>query len=272
MSKSREQMSSVFRCRQKSKKVLKTPKASTCCKQRQGTWFDHHVFYAFDRGESPDWVPFSSAWETGCFQKEDALCQKEPSSALPLRQHISKPVFGGLVWTSPFFNGMMRPITTPGSDQGGHMRILLSPMFSCLLLIMLATAAAADTTGTVPPASGGEKAAVFPAENQYCLACHQGIEPTRPPKSGMMQAIFAKGRELGDPNGCVVCHAGTPAEVKDKDKAHSGAPAGSRLAAFTATPGALQLNDATCVQCHADHVYAVTRSSTAIMILTIRTA
>lgn len=76
----------------------------------------------------------------------------------------------------------------------------------------------------------------------------------------MMQAIFAKGRELGDPNGCVVCHAGTPAEIKDKDKAHSGAPAGSRLAAFTATPGALQLNEATCDQCHADHVYAVTRS------------
>lgn len=76
----------------------------------------------------------------------------------------------------------------------------------------------------------------------------------------MMQAIFAKGRELGDPNGCVVCHAGTPAEIKDKDKAHSGAPAGSRLAAFTATPGALQLNEATCGQCHADHVYAVTRS------------
>jgi hypothetical protein len=44
---------------------------------------------------------------------------------------------------------------------------------------------------------------------------------------------------------------------RNKDLAHSGAPAGSKLAAFTATQGALQLNEATCGQCHADHVYAV---------------
>lgn len=73
----------------------------------------------------------------------------------------------------------------------------------------------------------------FPAEGQYCLACHQGIEPTRPIGSRMMQQILEKGAELGDPNGCVICHGGTPTELHNKDRAHSGAPKGSLLAAFT---------------------------------------
>lgn len=100
----------------------------------------------------------------------------------------------------------------------------------------------------------------FPAENKYCLACHQGIEPTRPFESEMMQEILAEGQKLGDPNGCVVCHAGTAAEEKNKDIAHSGTPAGSKLSFFTASPAALQVNEATCGQCHIDHVYAVNRS------------
>lgn len=139
------------------------------------------------------------------------------------------------------------------------MRLLVSLLLLCSPLLF---ATCVDATGTdegTTVVSGGD-IKTFPAENQYCLACHQGIEPTRPLQSGMMRAIFARGRELGDPNGCVVCHAGTPAEIKNKDVAHSGAPAGSPLKSFTATPGALQLNDATCGQCHADHVYAVTRS------------
>jgi len=139
------------------------------------------------------------------------------------------------------------------------MRLLMSLLLLCTPLLFATYADAAGSTGGTTAVSGGD-IKIFPAENQYCLACHQGIEPTRPLQSGMMQAIFARGRELGDPNGCVVCHAGTPAEIKNKDVAHSGAPAGSPLKSFTATPGALQLNDATCGQCHADHVYAVTRS------------
>lgn len=79
----------------------------------------------------------------------------------------------------------------------------------------------------------------FPAENQYCLPCHQGIEPTRPMKSPMMQQILALGRELGDPNGCVVCHGGTPSEQVNKNIAHSGAPKGSALNTFTPVPAAL---------------------------------
>ena len=76
----------------------------------------------------------------------------------------------------------------------------------------------------------------FPAEGKYCLACHQGIEPARPIGSKMMQQILEKGAALGDPNGCVICHGGTPDELEDKDKAHSGVPKGSLLAAFTPVP------------------------------------
>lgn len=100
----------------------------------------------------------------------------------------------------------------------------------------------------------------FPAEGKYCLACHQGIEPTRPLDSEMMKQILAKGTEMGDPNGCVVCHGGTPNETVNKHKAHSGVPRNSSLAAFTPVPGALQVNDNTCGLCHTDHTYNVHRS------------
>jgi hypothetical protein len=97
----------------------------------------------------------------------------------------------------------------------------------------------------------------FPAKGQYCLACHQGIEPARPIGSKMMQQILKLGKALGDPNGCVVCHGGTPSELHNQDRAHSGVPKGSLLAAFTPVPSALQVNNNTCGQCHKDHVYNV---------------
>ncbi|MDD3742639.1 MAG: hypothetical protein PHX54_03345 [Lentimicrobiaceae bacterium] len=100
----------------------------------------------------------------------------------------------------------------------------------------------------------------FPAENNHCLYCHQGIAPTRPFNSGMMRQILEKGSELGDLNGCVVCHGGNPAEKKDKNLAHSGAPAGGLLKEFTPVPAALQINENTCGQCHEDHSYNVHRS------------
>lgn len=100
----------------------------------------------------------------------------------------------------------------------------------------------------------------FPAEGQNCLACHKGIMPARPMDSEMMQQILKKGAELGDPNGCVVCHGGNPNETKDKDRAHSGVPAGSALKAFTPVPAALQVNQNTCGLCHEDHVYNAHRS------------
>ncbi len=100
----------------------------------------------------------------------------------------------------------------------------------------------------------------FPAPDKHCLACHKGLLSPRPPSADMMQRIYAKGRQLGDLNGCVVCHGGDPLETKDKHKAHSGAPKGSLLGFFTPVPGALQVNQYTCAQCHDDHTYAVHRS------------
>lgn len=100
----------------------------------------------------------------------------------------------------------------------------------------------------------------YPAEGKNCLSCHQGIMPARPLNSKMMKQILAKGAELGDPNGCVVCHGGNPKEITNKDIAHSGAPKGSLLKAFTPVPGALQVNENTCGQCHQDHTYNVHRS------------
>ena len=100
----------------------------------------------------------------------------------------------------------------------------------------------------------------FPAEESNCLACHQGIEPTRPLDTEMMKQILAKGAALGDPNGCVICHGGTASELIDEDRAHSGVPKGSLLAEFTPVPAALQVNENTCGQCHEDHTYNAHRS------------
>ncbi len=100
----------------------------------------------------------------------------------------------------------------------------------------------------------------FPAQGKYCLACHEGIEPTRPLESEMMHQILEQGAQMGDPNGCVVCHGGTPSETVDKHRAHRGAPKGSPLDDFTSVPGALQVNAQTCGQCHEDHTYNVHRS------------
>ena len=100
----------------------------------------------------------------------------------------------------------------------------------------------------------------FPAENAYCLACHQGIEPPRPIDSEMMKQILERGKALGDPNGCAVCHGGTPSETQNKHRAHSGVPKGSTLKAFTPVPASLQMSEYTCGQCHSDHVYNAHRS------------
>ncbi len=100
----------------------------------------------------------------------------------------------------------------------------------------------------------------FPAQKAYCLSCHQGIHPARPMESKMMQQILHLGEKMGDPNGCVVCHGGTPSEIKDKNKAHAGIPQGSKLKSFTPVPGALPVNQNTCGRCHGDHTYNVHRS------------
>ena len=66
----------------------------------------------------------------------------------------------------------------------------------------------------------------------------------------MMQQIMKRGRELGDPAGCVVCHGGNPQETEDKVVAHGGEDS----VGFYPAPGSPWINQHTCGQCHQDHV------------------
>ncbi len=103
----------------------------------------------------------------------------------------------------------------------------------------------------------------FPAIGTGCLAngkCHAGIEPIRAHNSGMAQQIYRLGNQVGDPNGCVVCHGGNPKEEVDKTLAHQGAPAANKLQVFTRHAASMWVNDKTCGQCHQQWVYAGNRS------------
>ena len=78
----------------------------------------------------------------------------------------------------------------------------------------------------------------FLAADRGCMSqdCHAGIEPIRAHESGMAKKIYDRGKLLGDPNGCVVCHGGNPLEIKDKKIAHSGAPKGGMLNTYVPFP------------------------------------
>ena len=103
----------------------------------------------------------------------------------------------------------------------------------------------------------------YPAPNVGCLApgkCHAGIEPIRAHNSQMAKQIYAMGSNMGDPNGCVVCHGGNPAEEKDAKIAHTGAPIGSKLNTFVVHSGSVWVNEKICGQCHKQYTYAQYRS------------
>jgi len=105
--------------------------------------------------------------------------------------------------------------------------------------------------------------AAYPAPGVGCLApgkCHAGIEPIRGHESGMAKQIYAKGAQLGDPNGCVVCHGGNPKEEKDAKIAHTSAPAGGALTTFVVHSGSVWVNEKICGQCHQEWTYAQFRS------------
>ena len=93
--------------------------------------------------------------------------------------------------------------------------------------------------------------------------CHAGIEPIRRPASEMFRRIAERGRAAGDPDGCVVCHGGTPG-AGDQAGAHRGAPAALTAAGgpdgFFADPASPWVNDRTCGLCHEHLVAAEWRS------------
>ncbi len=102
----------------------------------------------------------------------------------------------------------------------------------------------------------------YPAPGKGCISkkCHEGIEPIRDHNTLMSKQIFYLSEQLGDPNGCVVCHGGKPHETENKDIAHKGAPEGGLLDAYVPFPGSMWIIDKTCGKCHPKHVYAMHRS------------
>ena len=88
----------------------------------------------------------------------------------------------------------------------------------------------------------------FPeAASSGCMACHQEVEPIREIGSEMLNQIMAKGKAMGDPAGCVVCHNGDPNETQDAAIAHGGEN-------FYPDPGSPWVNENTCGTCHEDQV------------------
>ncbi|MFQ5890313.1 MAG: cytochrome C [Gemmatimonadota bacterium] len=99
-------------------------------------------------------------------------------------------------------------------------------------------------------------------EGTGCLSCHQGIEPIREEGSGMLLQIRAFGGAFGDPDGCVVCHGGTP-DAATAEEAHQGIPEGvpdTGPREFYPDPGSIWVADRTCGQCHQGYAYRLERA------------
>ncbi len=106
-------------------------------------------------------------------------------------------------------------------------------------------------TVSYSPALGDTITEHFPqAAASGCMACHTGIELIRAPESKMMQQIMTRGKAMGDPAGCVVCHGGDPTEKQDKAIAHGG----KSDKEFYPAPGSPWVNQQTCGKCHPKHV------------------
>ncbi len=130
-----------------------------------------------------------------------------------------------------------------------------------LAIVVLCSLPHSELSAAVPVT--GMDPAGYPAPNVGCLAtdkCHAGIEPIRAHDSPMAKQIYAKGAELGDPNGCVVCHGGNPKEEKDAKIAHTGAPEGGLVTTFVVHAGSVWVNEKVCGQCHKAYTYSQHRS------------
>jgi len=100
---------------------------------------------------------------------------------------------------------------------------------------------------------------IFPEEaNNKCVSCHEGIEPIRDPKSGMMQEIYMLAEKAGfKDNECIVCHGGNP-DATDKLNAHNGSVEffknNNGPEVFYPNPSSAWINDKTCGMCHMEQV------------------
>ena len=124
------------------------------------------------------------------------------------------------------------------------MRALILFLFS----VTIGTAALAqqETEETPEPITVSAELAA----EKGCTSCHDGIEDFT--QGAMMEAIKAMGPDYGDPEGCVVCHGGTPTATT-VEAAHAGSPgdlADFGPHTFYPDPGALWVSDRSCGQCH----------------------
>lgn len=75
----------------------------------------------------------------------------------------------------------------------------------------------------------------------------------------MMEQIFERGSDVGDPDGCVVCHGGT-LSAETAEEAHAASPealsAEGGPDAFFADPASPWVNGRSCGPCHEEHVRA----------------
>ena len=95
-------------------------------------------------------------------------------------------------------------------------------------------------------------------DNNNCLSCHEGIEPIRNPRSGMMQEIYALAEKAGiKDNDCIICHGGNPIATDEKI-AHSGSIDflinNNGPDEFYPDPASVWINEKTCGMCHQEQV------------------
>jgi len=104
-----------------------------------------------------------------------------------------------------------------------------------------------------------DKDLIFPSsDNNNCVSCHNGIEPIRDPKSGMMQEIYHLASKAGyGDNECIVCHGGNP-KADNKKLAHQGSISyfieNNGPDNFYPNPSSVWINDKTCGMCHKEQV------------------
>ncbi|MBV1862752.1 MAG: hypothetical protein KUG77_30300, partial [Nannocystaceae bacterium] len=146
------------------------------------------------------------------------------------------------------------------------LRTLLACLPVLAGLIGFAVVGCEPTSGPAPTTEAVVQAKLKPADaprwsGEGCTrgGCHAGIEPIRAYDSGMMKAVMTLGADVGEPDGCTICHGGTPEGVTAPE-AHTGAMAALSSDGgpdeFYADPASPWINDKTCGRCHAELVAA----------------
>jgi nitrate/TMAO reductase-like tetraheme cytochrome c subunit len=100
-----------------------------------------------------------------------------------------------------------------------------------------------------------------PMSGGGCLSCHDAIMPFTAGR--MMAQVKALGEKHGDPEGCVICHGGTPSAGK-KEEAHRDVPHALRASGgperFYPNPGNALVARYTCGQCHPGYAQRIQKS------------